>query len=232
MTPSGPVSVVIPCFNDRHSLPAILTTLNQPLIGQVIVVDDGSSPPLPASLTTFHPNLLLIRHRRNLGKSRALQTGLKQATCPTILFLDSDLVGLTSAHVRSLVTPVIEHRFDLVIGEVSGLLPIFRLVGYSVAYSGLRCFNQSHRRTLNRSLNHRGYLNGFLAEADMNTYFFGKKKVKAMALIGLGQSYKISKFGLKGLFNDFKIMAKIASYLGLSEHLSQLSYSRRLLARH
>ncbi|MFA6602465.1 MAG: glycosyltransferase family 2 protein [Candidatus Shapirobacteria bacterium] len=226
------VSVVIPCFNDASTLPTIISVLNQSVIGQVVIVDDGSNPPLPHSLTSLHPHLTLIRHPQNLGKSLALKTGLAAAKCPIILFLDSDLLGLTSSHIKLLTQPVIRKQCNMLIGEVTGLLPIFQLTGYSIAYSGLRCFNKTLSPIVRKSLNHVGYINGFLVEAQMNSLLFGHYKICGTRLAGLSQSYKISKFGIKGLINDLKIMYKIGTYLGWFRHLSQLRFSRQLITRH
>lgn len=223
------VSVVIPCFNDSLSLPSIISVLNHPLIGQVIVVDDGSDPPLSKSLISLHPHLKLVRHPRNLGKSVALKTGLNLALCQAVLFLDSDLIGLTTKHLLALTQPILKNKCDLLIGEVSGLLPIFRKTGYSVAYSGLRCFNKNLILVVQKSLHHPGYVNGFLAEAQMNSLIFGHYKVCAIPLLGLSQNYKISKFGFRGLINDIFIMYRIGTYLGWSRHLSQLRFSRQLM---
>jgi len=116
----------------------------------------------------------------------------------------------------------------MVIGEVSSLYPLFRYTGYSIAYSGLRCFNYELIPTLASQLTQIGYINGFLAEANINTAFFKKVSIAKVRLSGLSQTYKISKFGLKGLFNDWQIMLKIAKHLGLIQHLSQLAYGLKL----
>ncbi len=90
------VSIIIPAFNRlaplRHTLrsaAAAIRTFTQP--AEIILVDDGSTPPLSEQLAGFdagHPITFL--RQTNQGSIIARHTGLTAARGEWILFLDSD----------------------------------------------------------------------------------------------------------------------------------------------
>lgn len=87
------VSVVIPVFNRAHLLPrAILSVLKQSFEAfEVLVVDDGSTEDLPATLSIFDDaRLRMIRHEVNRGSAAARNTGISEAKGRLIALLDSD----------------------------------------------------------------------------------------------------------------------------------------------
>jgi glycosyltransferase involved in cell wall biosynthesis len=93
------ISVVIPVFNERDSLPA----LHAEIVGvahaaqldlEMVFVDDGSrdgSWSIIAELARLHPDVRGIRFRRNFGKAAALSAGFHAARGDIILTLDADL---------------------------------------------------------------------------------------------------------------------------------------------
>lgn len=73
-------TVVVPALNSQASLDAVLGKL--PPTVQVIVVDDGSSPPLsaaPPRTSTGVTHVTLIRHATNRGYGAAQKTGYAAA---------------------------------------------------------------------------------------------------------------------------------------------------------
>jgi len=85
------VSVVTPT-RDRHDMlrGALRSALGQRGVElEVIVVDDGSDPPVPGGLVP-DPRLRVTRHDTSAGVSAARNTGIKQARAPWIAFLDDD----------------------------------------------------------------------------------------------------------------------------------------------
>lgn len=74
------LSVVLPTFQENHEvIDKIVEELKKFQI-EVIVVDDGSPNPYPSS----------IKHGCNYGYGAALLTGIKSATRPLIITMDSD----------------------------------------------------------------------------------------------------------------------------------------------
>ncbi|PTM40349.1 glycosyltransferase family A protein [Bosea sp. 124] len=110
------VSVIIPVFGRQASLSlAILSAAAQLCADdEILVVDDGSSPPiaLPA-MSSFAAPVRLLRSEINLGAAGARNLGLAHAQKPLVAFLDSDdvwLEGKLTAQRRLLA----EHPGELV----------------------------------------------------------------------------------------------------------------------
>jgi glycosyltransferase involved in cell wall biosynthesis len=92
------VTVLMPAFNEAPNLvevvPRTLRVLES--IGashEIVVIDDGShdgTHELMAELGAHHPELRLLRLRRNYGKSTALQAGFDHARGETIVLMDAD----------------------------------------------------------------------------------------------------------------------------------------------
>ncbi|MCA0922569.1 glycosyltransferase family 2 protein [Pseudooceanicola nanhaiensis] len=106
------LSCIIPAYNEAPRIARVLeVTLAAPGIDEVIVVDDGSADRTAAIAESFDdPRLRVIRLTRNGGKTRAVAEGLTVARGAYVMFLDSDLTGLTPAHLSQLAAPVLEGR--------------------------------------------------------------------------------------------------------------------------
>jgi len=88
------LSIIIPFYNEKESLPLLLNKLKQVLAkihlkSELILVDDGSSQKY--QLEKLSLPYQLVRHRKRLGKGRALANGFLQAKGEIIVFMDADL---------------------------------------------------------------------------------------------------------------------------------------------
>ncbi len=84
--------MVVCSFNGADGLIATLESLNQQSIRdqlQLIVVDDGSTPPIQESEVVSR-GAQLIRHQENLGLSAARNTGVGAAHASIVAFTDDD----------------------------------------------------------------------------------------------------------------------------------------------
>lgn len=88
------LAIIIPTFNGAGKLPILLGSLLPQLCDkvEVIVVDDGSTPPvsdwLPSNLQS--PCLRILRIA-NSGRAGARNAGAADALAPILLFLDDDM---------------------------------------------------------------------------------------------------------------------------------------------
>ncbi|HET6575379.1 MAG TPA: glycosyltransferase family 2 protein, partial [Fimbriiglobus sp.] len=93
------VSLVIPVFNERESLPSLATEIGAavgelPSRVEVLFIDDGSTDgswETIRELAAADPRVRGLRFRRNFGKAAALQAGFRQARGWAVLTLDADL---------------------------------------------------------------------------------------------------------------------------------------------
>ncbi|HHE31304.1 MAG TPA: glycosyltransferase [Chlorobaculum parvum] len=124
------LSVIVPLYNERESLPELcnqlFAALNSPGLArcfdapfgfEVIMVDDGStdgSDKVIGELMTGRPELRMISFRRNYGKTEALSAGLRAASGEVVVTMDADLQD-DPTEIAALVTKLHE-GFDLVSG--------------------------------------------------------------------------------------------------------------------
>jgi glycosyltransferase involved in cell wall biosynthesis len=116
------LSVVIPCYNEAASLPALLTRVEQTLAAlpppcEVIVINDGStdeSARVLGDIAASRPWLKIMNLRRNYGQTAAMMAGFEHATGGIIVTLDGDLQN-DPADIARLVARL-QEGYDLVSG--------------------------------------------------------------------------------------------------------------------
>jgi len=86
------VSIVLPTYNRRPFLEqAVESVVNQTFKEwELLVVDDGSDDESWKTVKKFHDRRIYYLYQRNLGVSRARNTGIQLSRFPWICFLDSD----------------------------------------------------------------------------------------------------------------------------------------------
>ncbi len=95
----GLISLVIPVFNERDSLPPLAAEIaaavrDLPARCEVVFVDDGSTDgswEAIREVAAADPRVTGLRFRRNFGKAAALQAGFRHARGWAVLTLDADL---------------------------------------------------------------------------------------------------------------------------------------------
>jgi glycosyltransferase involved in cell wall biosynthesis len=116
------ISVVVPLFNEEHSLDALYHEIaavldSQPEPYEVVFVDDGSTDGSMAVLERLHAestNVVVVHLRRNFGKAAALQAGFLEAGGDVIVTMDADLQD-DPAEIPQLLAKL-DEGFDLVSG--------------------------------------------------------------------------------------------------------------------
>jgi glycosyltransferase involved in cell wall biosynthesis len=112
------VSVVVPAYNEAGRIGAVLRpVLASSAVDELIVVDDGSDDGTQEEALRYP--IRLIRLPENRGKAAALDAGVSEARNDTFLFLDADLVGLTTEHVERLIAAHRSENLDMAIGVFS-----------------------------------------------------------------------------------------------------------------
>jgi len=99
LTDSPEISIVVPLLNEEEALELLHERLTAALMGtgksyEVVYVDDGStdtSPDILKKLYETDSHVVVIRFRRNFGKSAALSCGFDEARGEIIFSIDADL---------------------------------------------------------------------------------------------------------------------------------------------
>lgn len=108
----------MPCYNEVATIETCLAAvLEQELVGEVIIVDDGSTDgtrEILADITNDRVRVLLQPH--NQGKGAALRTGFAAATLPYVIVQDADL-EYDPTEFSKVVGPLVTGDADVVYGS-------------------------------------------------------------------------------------------------------------------
>jgi glycosyltransferase involved in cell wall biosynthesis len=114
------LSVVIPVYNEVHTLDEILRQVRAvPLRKQIILVDDCSTDGTRQRLQQLaqtERDLTIAFHAENQGKGAALRTGFQHATGQIVIVQDADL-EYDPAQYPQLIQPIVEGKADVVYGS-------------------------------------------------------------------------------------------------------------------
>jgi glycosyltransferase involved in cell wall biosynthesis len=117
-TPLG-LSVVVPAYNERDTIVEVIRrVLAQPLVTEVLVVDDGSADGTGEAMHSiaWPPSVRLLSHAGNRGKGAAIRTGVAAATQGVIIIQDADF-EYDPADYPVVVQPILDGRADVVYGS-------------------------------------------------------------------------------------------------------------------
>ena len=108
-------SVIVPAFNEAHSVASLVNSLRQQARWlEIIVVDDGSTDGTGDAATGAGARVL--RHPYNKGNGAAVKTGLRNAAGTYILIVDAD--GQHQPHDTLRLVNQLD-RYELVVGARS-----------------------------------------------------------------------------------------------------------------
>ena len=118
------LSIIIPCYNEKHTILKILKKVEYFLKYydlndyEIIIVDDYSTDGSSEILQEmkFEKNIKVFSHNQNLGKGAAVHTGIKNVSGEIVIIQDADLEYDPSDYGKLLI-PFFEADADVVYGS-------------------------------------------------------------------------------------------------------------------
>jgi glycosyltransferase involved in cell wall biosynthesis len=113
------VSVIIPVYNEAHTIEEILRRVEaEELANEILIVDDGSSDGTRDILQSLDAkeHIKVILHEGNQGKGAAVRTGIHNASGDVLLIQDADL-EYNPRDYPTLIQPIEEGIADVVYGS-------------------------------------------------------------------------------------------------------------------
>lgn len=162
--------VIIPCYNEETTIGSVILKTKR-YVDNILVVDDGSTD--ETAKVAGDGGAIVISHKMNYGKSRAIKTGFKYALAKDfdyVISLDGD--GQHNPNeIPSILGSIFNNGYDIAIGVRSGNgteMPIWRKFGkrildYATSFGsgghvtdsqcGFRAFNKKAIKALTPRLN-------------------------------------------------------------------------------
>jgi len=112
------ISVIIPVYNERSTLPQILERINsQPFQNEIIIVDDGSIDGTTEYIESLRdPNYKKVFHSKNMGKGAAVRSAQEKVDGDIVIIQDADLEYQPEDYAE-LIKPIQNGHADVVYGS-------------------------------------------------------------------------------------------------------------------
>ena len=112
------LTVIIPCYNEDKTVESLIkSVLKQEIVGELIVIDDGSTDSSVQQIQKIKDRRIrLIQNKKNIGKGHAIALGIKQSKLPILVIQDADLEYNPSEY-RKLARPILADLADVVYGS-------------------------------------------------------------------------------------------------------------------
>ena len=111
------ISIIIPIYNEEHSIKNVINRISKHLRYKIILVDDGSTDnSIKKAKEINNPNIKIIRHEKNQGYGAAILSGFKQATGDIIVTMDSDGQH-NPEEIPNLIKPILNNQAEVVVGS-------------------------------------------------------------------------------------------------------------------
>ncbi len=122
--PRPDVSLVIASYNSGAELEETLEVVQsyldkQPYSHEIVVVNDGSTDPTPATLERFSlrcPELRILVNGRNMGKGYSVTRGMLDTNARFVFFTDADLAYPVET-IDAFLGPLRDGTHDVVVGS-------------------------------------------------------------------------------------------------------------------
>jgi len=112
------MSIILPMYNEEHTIGKVLGNLPKGKLIEIIVVDDHSTDNSLEEINKVNGKneIQVIKHKENRGYGAAIVTGIKNARGRVLVTMDSD--GQHSPYdILAMIKPIFEGEADYTIGS-------------------------------------------------------------------------------------------------------------------
>lgn len=111
--------VIVPIYNESRFIKKFLETFPEKHLRHLILVDDGSSDDTAKIVEKNYPEIILLKHKINIGKGKSMETGAIKAIkgkADVLIFMDGDLQHKASDINRFLKAFINHPEIDIIFG--------------------------------------------------------------------------------------------------------------------
>lgn len=115
-------TAIICAYNEENTISNILNDVYElHLFSEIIVVNDGSKDKTSQRIKAFKKSVEIkdIHLMTNKGKGFAMAKGAEMASNKFLVFIDADLSDFSRTHALKLLTPVLNRKADMVLGQAT-----------------------------------------------------------------------------------------------------------------
>ena len=214
------ISIVIPLFNEKESLPELTSWIKKVMEEngfsyEIILVDDGSTDGSweeIRSLSTSDPSVRGISFRRNYGKSAALYEGFASAAGKVVFTMDADLQD-SPDELPEMYRMVTEEGWDVVSGwkqhrkdnKLTKNLPS-KLYNWTarkvtgIKLHDMNCGLKAYRNEVVKNIEVYGEMHRYIPYLAKNAGF---DRITEKPVHHQKRKYGVSKFGIERFVNGF-----------------------------
>jgi len=112
------ISIIIPAYNEEDTIAHVLDLIHhhcKDLNYEIVVIDDGSGD-RTAEILDKRTDINFVKHDKNQGKGKALQSGFSNSKGNILIIQDADL-EYHPKEIPKLVRPVLFDGYDVVYGS-------------------------------------------------------------------------------------------------------------------
>lgn len=189
------ICAIIPAFNEEKTIASVIRAAKStPLISEVIVIDDGSSDNTYEVAKRL--KVKVIKLLENRGKSMAMEVGVKETDAPILIFIDADLIGIKSEHLKLMLEPILKNDSEMTIGTIDrrnlGKTLDWFVKKNKLPFSGTRALKKEFWSEIPPEYKKKYYIESALS------YFAKQKelKVKTIVLKNVKHLIKEKKYGI------------------------------------
>jgi len=116
------VSIIIPLYNEKDTIKELIRRVKSAVLPdkiqrEIIIVDDGSTDgSVDEKDIDIYPDIIFLRHERNMGKGYAVRTAFKKVSGEIIIIQDADLEYDPNEYTK-LLQPILSDKADVVYGS-------------------------------------------------------------------------------------------------------------------